>query len=166
MTPLAARVKALRRSRGLSQAQLGTMAGIPQTSISNIEGGKTGLPSADQRRRLAAALETSNVELLLAAREVDEGELIAWAHQSGFIRQAFGDDEPELTRLATELATEDSESPRVALALRIPAMTRQEAAYLKAMFECLPTEAHAQRRVLTPEEYRRWRDRQDVKIAV
>ncbi len=166
MVTLAALVKTLRQARGLSQAQLGTKAGIGQTYLSDIEKGKTKLPSVEHRRRLATTLGTTNIELLMAAGEVGEEELIAWARQGGFVRHDSSDGESKVPRLAAELAMEDAESPRVGLALQIPFMTRQEAAFLTQMFMHLPTEAHAKRRTMTPQEYRQWRDLQDVIVEV
>lgn len=162
MTTLADHVRALRHSRRMSQAQLSSATDVPQTSISNIEGGKTRLPSVDHRRRLATALGTSNVELLLAAKEVDEEELAAWARQSGFARQDPRKDDGELSKLAAELAMEDPESPRVALALQIPLMIFVEADFLTNTFNLLPTDAQVARKELPPEEYRAWRDTRDT----
>ena len=167
MATLAALVKTLRQSRGLSQAQLGTEAHIGQTYLSDIEKGKTKLPSVDHRRRLAAALGTSNIELLLAAGEVNEGDLITWARQGGFVRQVPSEDEEELTQLARELALEGAQSARLGLAMLIPSMTLREAIYITKMFDQLPNEGQAKRRELkcrelTREDYRRWRDIQDI----
>ncbi|MDP9358547.1 MAG: helix-turn-helix domain-containing protein [Chloroflexota bacterium] len=166
MSTLGVLVKSLRMARGLSQADVADQVGIVQTYVSDIEAGKRKLPTIHHRRRLAAALGTGNVDLLLAAGEVEEAELAAWAREQGFVRPGLVGDEASLIGVIGDLAMEDPDSPRVGLARRIPDMTRQEAAYVTEMFERLPTEAQAKRRTLTPQEYRRWRDHQDVKVEV
>ncbi|MFP4086915.1 MAG: helix-turn-helix domain-containing protein [Desulfobacteraceae bacterium] len=57
------RVKALRRQRGLTQAQLAEMAGIKRPNISRLEAG-THVPGIPLIERLAAALQTDTVDLV------------------------------------------------------------------------------------------------------
>lgn len=52
------RLHAVRSQRGLGQAELGELAGIPATSISHFESGKR-KPSLDNLRKLADALKVS-----------------------------------------------------------------------------------------------------------
>ena len=162
MSSLGVLVKSLRMARGLSQADVAAQAGVVQTYVSDIEAGKRKLPTIGHRRRLAAALGTSNVELLLAAGEVAEAELVTWARAQGFVPPLLDDTPAHLTELSAELAAEDPGSPRRALAFLIPLATRTEASYLVTMFRTLPTEAQDKRRELTPEAYRRWRALRDV----
>ena len=162
MATLGEFVRGLRRARGVTQAEVQAATGIPQTYLSDIEIGRTRLPSPDHRRRLGRALGSSNVELLVAAGELEEAELEAWARKAGFVHRGPGRAPGPLAAALRELDQEDERSPRVALALRIPAMTRAEAAYLLDSYERLPTEARAMRKKLSPEDYRRWRDAADM----
>ena len=61
---LSAHLRSLRKSRGLTQAQLGAMLGVDQTRIAKIER-NPGLISVDQLLQLLAAL---NVEVELQPR--------------------------------------------------------------------------------------------------
>lgn len=58
-----------RRRKKLSQAELGHVTRIHQTFISEIERG-VGLPTLDQRERLARVLDVPVESLLLQAEEV------------------------------------------------------------------------------------------------
>lgn len=53
-----------RVKRGLSQNQLAKLAGIPQSVLSDIEGGKTKAPRIDTLQAIAAALGVTVSELL------------------------------------------------------------------------------------------------------
>lgn len=64
-----------RESLGLNQTELSNRANVPRTTVNRIENGTTQLPSADIRRRLAAALGVSHLDLLVAAGEITEQEL-------------------------------------------------------------------------------------------
>ncbi len=161
MSSIGAVVKALRQGRGMSQVEVAAATGTSQTYLSDVEGGKVRLPSVEHRRRLADVLGTSNVELLVAAEEVNGEELAAWARQAGFVPPEPEDAADPRLGLSAELAAEDLASPRVRLALLIPSMTRREAAFLRDTFKLLPTEAHAKRHTLTGDAYRRWRDHRD-----
>lgn len=72
---LRAFVQTRRTILGLTQKELAEAAGINQPTISDIERGQTKLPNADIRRRLAAALGVSHLDLLVAAGEITEQEL-------------------------------------------------------------------------------------------
>ena len=69
------RVRALRTARGYSQRALGERVGVSFTYISKVENGKLDFgdyPSEDLIRRLAAALDADEEELLLLAEKIPE----------------------------------------------------------------------------------------------
>jgi HTH-type transcriptional regulator, competence development regulator len=69
------RVRALRTTRGFSQRALGERVGVSFTYISKVENGKLDFgdyPSEDLIRRLAAALDADEEELLLLAEKIPE----------------------------------------------------------------------------------------------
>jgi HTH-type transcriptional regulator, competence development regulator len=69
------RVRALRTARGYSQRVLGERVGVSFTYISKVENGKLDFgdyPSEDLIRRLAAALDADEEELLLFAEKIPE----------------------------------------------------------------------------------------------
>ena len=72
---LGAFVRARRQRLGLTTVALADLAGISQPYLSNIERGKNRLPSEAVRRRLAAVLGTTNLEMLVAAGEVTQEDL-------------------------------------------------------------------------------------------
>ena len=59
MTTIGARVRALRKKRGLSQVELAALAGITQGSLSLIEKNKTAVPAGSTLAGLCAALQTT-----------------------------------------------------------------------------------------------------------
>lgn len=65
---LAANVAALRKTGGLSQQQLAARAGIPRSTVTNIESG-AGNPSLGNLVRLSAALGVGIEELIAAPRD-------------------------------------------------------------------------------------------------
>ena len=68
-------VRALRTARGYSQRALGERVGVSFTYISKVENGKLDFgdyPSEDLIRRLAAALDADEEELLLLAEKIPE----------------------------------------------------------------------------------------------
>src|SRR6056297_3209470 len=65
---LALNVVALRGTRGASQQQLADMAGIPRSTITNIESGAAN-PSLDNLVRLSAALGVGIEELIAEPRD-------------------------------------------------------------------------------------------------
>ena len=69
------RVRELRTAMGLSQRALGERVGVSFTYISKVENGKLDFgdyPSEDLIRRLAAALDADEEELLLMAEKIPE----------------------------------------------------------------------------------------------
>lgn len=162
MVALGQYIRDRRHALGLTQSAIERAFGIPQTYLSSVERGTTVLPSEEFRSRLATALQISTIDLLLAAGEVKRDDLMDWAHQAGIITPDKPSD--RVVTLARELSEDDDASPRVHLASLIPWMTQREAEYLITMFEHLPTTGQTQRKQSqnVPEEFRRWRDRQDT----
>jgi transcriptional regulator with XRE-family HTH domain len=68
-------IKQRRAELGMSQADLTVASGVSKSHLSQIELGKIALPNADLRRRLAAALKVSHLDLLIAAGEISADEL-------------------------------------------------------------------------------------------
>ena len=69
------RIRAIRTAKGFSQRALGERVGVSFTYISKVENGKLDFgdyPSEDLIRRLAAALDTDEEELLLMAEKIPE----------------------------------------------------------------------------------------------
>ena len=69
------KVRELRTTKGLSQRVLGERVGVSFTYISKVENGKLDFgdyPSEDLIRRLAAALDADEEELLLLAEKIPE----------------------------------------------------------------------------------------------
>ncbi|WP_296666250.1 XRE family transcriptional regulator [Demequina sp.] len=67
---LGARLRELRRSRGLTLVQLADATGLSHPFLSQVERGLANL-SLQSLRRIAVALETSPVELVAAAEDAD-----------------------------------------------------------------------------------------------
>ena len=68
----------MRTAKGLSQRALGERVGVSFTYISKVENGKLDFgdyPSEDLIRRLAAALDADEEELLLLAEKIPEAVL-------------------------------------------------------------------------------------------
>lgn len=74
MSTLADYIKARRDLLGWTQQRLGEEAGLTKSHLSQIEGGKIALPSAEIRRRLAKALGVRHIDLLIAAGEITPEE--------------------------------------------------------------------------------------------
>lgn len=70
-------VRDQRALRGLTLTELGEVAHVSKSHLSQIETGKIALPSPEIRRRLARALGISHVALLLAAGELNEEDVRA-----------------------------------------------------------------------------------------
>lgn len=68
-------VRDRRASLGWTQERLSEETGISRARIAQIEGGRVALPGADFRRRLAAALGVSHLDLLVAAGEITREEI-------------------------------------------------------------------------------------------
>lgn len=88
-TGLGAYIRRRRETLGLSQTTLVERSGVSKSHLSQIEVGKIALPNAEIRRRLAAALGVSHVDLLVAAGELLPEEIAA-AQVEGIVRQAPG----------------------------------------------------------------------------
>lgn len=58
------RIKAKRKELGLSQVQLAAMAGIKQSSLSELETGESKMPSAEALMGLSKALNVSKTWIL------------------------------------------------------------------------------------------------------
>lgn len=67
-------VKERRDRLGMSLTALAIKAGLSKSELSALERGRISLPGADKRRRLAAALGVSHLDLLVAAGELTEAE--------------------------------------------------------------------------------------------
>lgn len=68
-------IKRTREGRGFTQLRLSEESGVDRAYISQIESGRVALPSADLRRRIAAALGISHLDLLVASGEITEDEI-------------------------------------------------------------------------------------------
>jgi HTH-type transcriptional regulator, competence development regulator len=69
------RIRAIRTAKGFSQRALGERVGVSFTYISKVENGKLDFgdyPSEDLIRRLSAALDADEEELLLLAEKIPE----------------------------------------------------------------------------------------------
>jgi transcriptional regulator with XRE-family HTH domain len=72
---IGAHIRRRRDMLGLTQKALADRADTSSAYISQIEGGKVALPGVEMRRRIANALGESQIELLIAAGEIDRSEL-------------------------------------------------------------------------------------------
>ncbi|MDP9363208.1 MAG: helix-turn-helix domain-containing protein [Chloroflexota bacterium] len=165
---LARFVKDRRLELGLSQAQLEARAGLPPRVVSNIETGRSTLPLPEHRRRLARALGTSHGELLVLAGELTRAEIVEAAGSYGVGRSGPAEPRPRwVEEMADRLADEFETSPRAGLVQAAILATWQESRCLRATFDNLPaSEASECRRDMPWEEYKAWRDEQDVVPAV
>lgn len=156
---LGERVRALREAHGLTQTELAARAGVGQRTLSSIEIGHTQLPGVNVRHRLAATLNTTHVDLLVAAGEVSYQELEDWARTAGFVRPdaSEGGWVEDLMREAWRPG-----NPRGELAREIMRMTLDEASFLLEVFRRLPTIARRKRQELSAEAYLEWRLRADA----
>jgi transcriptional regulator with XRE-family HTH domain len=68
-------IRARRERLGLNQAEFARRASVPRTTINRLEKGKTNLPEADVRRKLAVALGVRHVDILEAAGELSADEI-------------------------------------------------------------------------------------------
>lgn len=68
-------VRKRRIELGLTQERVAAAAGVGRAHLSQIESGKIELPNVDLRRRLAAALDVSHLDLLVVAGELDADEV-------------------------------------------------------------------------------------------
>jgi transcriptional regulator with XRE-family HTH domain len=70
-------VKERREALPLSLTDFAKRSGLSKSELSALENGKIGLPGADKRRKLAAALGVSHLDILVAAGEISEDEVHA-----------------------------------------------------------------------------------------
>ena len=75
MTTLGEYVRDRRTELGLTVTALAESAELSKSEISALERGRIGLPGADKRRRLAAALGVSHLDVLIAAGEITAAEI-------------------------------------------------------------------------------------------
>jgi transcriptional regulator with XRE-family HTH domain len=68
MTPVAVRLREVRESKGLSQARLAKLAGVPQSYISRVEAGRLSTINLKHLEKLARALGV-NAAVLIDHRE-------------------------------------------------------------------------------------------------
>lgn len=73
-TGIAGYIKERRSRRGWSQVRLAEEVGTSSAYVSQLESGRVNLPGADLRRRLAAALGVTHLDLLVAAGELTDDE--------------------------------------------------------------------------------------------
>jgi transcriptional regulator with XRE-family HTH domain len=71
MTPVSLRLRELRTAKGLTQAQLADLSGVPQSTISRLEGGKLANVNLKQMQQLADALGV-HAALLVAHPEAEK----------------------------------------------------------------------------------------------
>lgn len=64
VTPISLRLQELREAKGWSQAHLARVSGVPQSTISRLEAGETGVVNLKHLERLATALGV-NAALLI-----------------------------------------------------------------------------------------------------
>ncbi len=65
---LIANLRTLIEARGFSMNELSRRAGLGQTAVADIMSGKTGSPTLATIEKIAAALDTTVIDLLLAQR--------------------------------------------------------------------------------------------------
>jgi transcriptional regulator with XRE-family HTH domain len=70
-TPFAARLRAMRKGKGLTQAALATKAELSPSVVAQLEQGYTGDPKLSTIQQLAKALEVEVCELLGGVAPVD-----------------------------------------------------------------------------------------------
>ena len=157
---LAAFVRTRREARGLTQRELADLAGIDQATVSNLERGRTRLPTPGHRRRLAGALGVGHVDLLEEGGEVETGELEAWARGR---RPDRWDADWWGMAVVARLREEPERSSRARLAVEVTRLTWDEAECVLRLVGCMPTAAGLKRREgLSDAEYREWRDGRDA----
>src|SRR4051812_42837919 len=74
---IAGYVKHRRSLLGKTQQQIADAVGTSAARIAQIESGTVKLPGADMRRRLAAALGVTHLDILIAAGEITPDEVYA-----------------------------------------------------------------------------------------
>lgn len=72
---IGSRVRAIRKERGIGQAELAQVLDVDETAISKIENGKRGLAAAELAQ-LCEHLQMSSDELLFGERDAPSGVLL------------------------------------------------------------------------------------------
>jgi transcriptional regulator with XRE-family HTH domain len=80
-------LKGLRKNKGLTLTDLSKQSGVSQPYLSQVEGGKRGIPTPDTLRKLADPLGIPYSDLLIRAGHVNEEE---WNH--AFVQEGFHGD--------------------------------------------------------------------------
>jgi transcriptional regulator with XRE-family HTH domain len=93
-------IRAQREARGWTQIDLAARARVNRAHLSQVEIGRIALPSADMRRKIAAALGVRHVDLLIAAGELTDDEI----PQAGAAPDAFPHDATK-GQIVEQLAT-------------------------------------------------------------
>ena len=118
-------VRTRRLAMGMTTGRLAEAAGTTSPNISQIESGKTRLPGVETRRRLAAALGLTNLDLLVAAGEISRDEA------SGGGEPALPAEVMTVAALANALTSEDRRAV-VALLERLVGAREENRAYAAA----------------------------------
>lgn len=106
-------VKTRRELLGLTQKSLAGSASTSPAYISQIEGGRVGLPNADLRRRLADALGVPHIEIFIAAGELNRDELTAAGQQGVLPQPQYGASPPDLHKLMDQIEWDSSRADMV-----------------------------------------------------
>lgn len=110
MATFGERVRELRKAKNLSQRDLAVEVGVNFTYISKIENGKlefSDFPSEKLIRRMAAALDGDEDELLLLADKVPETIRKRVLERPDAFRKFADLDDKELDRLLDEIDEEE-----------------------------------------------------------
>jgi HTH-type transcriptional regulator, competence development regulator len=104
------RVRNLRRAKGLGQRAFAEMVGISHTYVSKIENEKLDFgdyPSEDLIRKLAAALDADEDELLILAKKIPEGIKKRVIERPDAFRRFAELDDVTIDRLLEELGEDE-----------------------------------------------------------
>lgn len=83
MPKLGSYLKAKRENANYSQNQLGKLCGVSETTICNLETGKTKKPDCKLLCQIAHNLNVSKLEVMLAAGYIDENDLAPQCRLNG-----------------------------------------------------------------------------------
>jgi transcriptional regulator with XRE-family HTH domain len=99
MTTLGTFIKSHRERLGLTQQEFADRAGIQRAYLSRIETGDNKLPSADIRRKIAATIGVSHVDILVSAGELSAEEVSSLPARivQDFRLQEINDAWPDIT---------------------------------------------------------------------
>ena len=123
-------VRTRRLAMGMTAVRLAEAAGTTSPNISQIESGKTRLPSVEMRRRLAHVLGLTNVDFLVAAGEVTRDEV----EQREPAPPPYPAEVMAVAALANALTSEDRRAV-VALLERLVGAREEARAYAAAVRE-------------------------------